>query len=82
MTEVVYVNTGPELTKKVRYGGGGREMEMEEKGESIDDTYLIPDDRVHIYATPDDPNPGPQQDAAQNNTAQEQQGGKIKQIPF
>ena len=89
MTEVVYVNTGPDLTKKVRFGRGERQMEMEERGEreepiddiyddiyAKDDIYVTPDDQDPIYVTPDDLDSGTQQDAAQNNTAQEQQGGK------
>ena len=69
MTEDVYVNTGPDLTKKVRFVRREREMEMEERGEPIDDIYVIPDDQDHIYVTPDVLDPGPQQ---------EQQGGKFK----
>ena len=54
MTEVVYVNTGADQTNKVRFGRGGREMEMEERGEPVEDTYLTPDDRDPIYVIPID----------------------------
>ena len=78
----VYVNAGPDLME-VRFGRGERRMEMEERREREDreerteDIYFTPDDRDPIYATADDPDPGTQQDAAQNNTAQDQHGGNL-----
>ena len=87
MTEDVYANISADLTKKARYGRGERQMEMEERGESIDDIYLTPNNQDPIYATADDQDSiyvtdkldpaGKQQDAAPKNTAQDQLGGKI-----
>ena len=74
MSEDVYAV--PDLTKKVRYGPRDREGETEDSGDWEEKT-------VDIYVTADypdhnlDPNPSTQQDAARNNTAQQQRGGKI-----
>ena len=74
MTEEVYANiTSGETEERDR---GERQMEMEERGERIDDIYVTPDDQ-DPYVTADDFDSRTQQYAAQNNTAQQQLQGKI-----
>ena len=65
MSEDVYAK--PDLTQKVRYGRGEKEGERE-------------DGIATIYVTVNHPDPRPDanRNPAQNNTAQQQHGGKDK----